>query len=446
MCECSNCGEWYHLKCLDLGPAERKSARAAASNQTNVSTWVCPGCMMPDGTPNQGRLHSACFSLSEVFEGMGIATYALCILVSEGRVRPFRKLWACEWDESAQQLSIELGKKLPLQLALCQFRDFKKLFSAATPAATDLGVVSFPCCRFSRQVSASRTAKDLRDGETMSLMMQLLKCVRQQLWQVILVENVMPFYSSDAWEEFMTCAGQHGYSLHKVLVINSMDVAQPQSRERGFAVLSLASVATAGIDIQCLFEQQKRIHLDSLTSQGARRTLEEYILSDTEHAGLGLTADLMAQFSIHQLEAIKLSAYLQTKGISMDQAAQEWYVIDLNNSPDWLNINRHGCAPTLTAAHSMRSLFVTHHSVNRFLTPFEHLLLMGCDMCQLHAAADALLRVPSHGKRVRGLRAIGKIAGNAICVSVAKVVLQTLSCFFPNIFLHQQSPQANTLL
>ncbi len=153
------------------------------------------------------------------------------------------------------------------------------------------------------------------------------------------------------------------------------------------------------------------------------------VLTEGQHAELGMGPSELAGLLLesegkrHEKLVAVLASQLR---LTLQEAECHWppLVVDLSNSLEWTVVKPDGLCPTLTAGHGCKSLYLVHQDYRRFMSPFEHVRVMGFAWPQLKAASQTLR-----------LSEVGRLAGNAVTAKSAECMLSTLTQAFPQIFL-----------
>ena len=110
-------------------------------------------------------------------------------------------------------------------------------------------------------------------------------------------------------------------------------------------------------------------------------TLEDCLLSREQMKACLVDETMLREHSLaaNPTKRRRLVEFFRTgdrAGMSLTAARERWCTVDVKNSDAWLSVI-HGAAPTVTAQHNSKAIFVTHKAAARFLLPQEHLLLQG---------------------------------------------------------------------
>lgn len=399
MWRCANCGEYFHSGC------RRKQTRGGEAH--------C-GCA-------PGDRHSRCFTYADVFAGSGMFAYQLHVLLQLGRCRPFHKALAIECEPQLRLYSCALECLLRGAQAAHHVKFMADLFTHNIPGRLDLATVGVPCCLFSKNRTGSRD-----QGQSEELMRDLLDslalALERKLWSVVVIECVSGFFTHPMWLEGLRPAAMRAaYTvLETPLVINTSHLGEEQARVRSFMVLHMHPPARP---IECI-HSEIMCHMRALPSSVTR-----CLLTTEEHLELGLTPECIQAFSLQQgspQHRKLLSLFEDHPVLTLHEAEGHWppLVVDLSNSRAWTVVRLDAVCPTLTRSHGYRSIYVLHQDYRRFLTPFEHMRVMGFAWPQLKAAAQTL--TPHE---------IGKLAGNAVSAKSVECVLLTVFQAFPALFL-----------
>ena len=112
------------------------------------------------------------------------------------------------------------------------YKDFLKTDPKRLPY-TDLGVLGFPCIKFSSNNHGHTDyIVDVNDLTTRQMVEHLIACLTEHIWGLLAIECVGQFFKSRAWTMVLAAIRKTRYTVLAVLVADSQLMGLPQHRNR----------------------------------------------------------------------------------------------------------------------------------------------------------------------------------------------------------------------
>ena len=431
MLKCRLCDRWFHTSCTDL---TREQCRQHLSAR---DTFVCKQCQCEVRDKTFDIKAKAGFTYSSLFQGLGAESRATAHLITENKLPEARHVWSCENNRDARLAVAQLQSVTPNVVAELPLTDWLRIDWQWVPE-TDLGVGGFPCQTYSNNRHGhDDTSMDSNCPIVRAMACHLGTALEAQKWKVLILECVASFFKpSEEFAIITQSAKQAGYKLEIFDLETNRDVCIPQHRERKYAVFTRIKTHSGSLKEHLENAMKKERNLDP------KYCLDHCLLTTSQLQACGNSNKdaIQEAHMLHpknQKSLAKLEKFFscpttlkRREGLTMLQAQDAHYVIDVRNSKEWSNLTK--CAPTVTRSHSNKSIVVLRPQKDpkfRFMLAEEHLLLQGYRFAQIKAISQA---VDCSAAR------IGKLAGNGIALPIITCLIEAVANTFPTVFMFKQ--------
>jgi site-specific DNA-cytosine methylase len=408
--------------CMSTAPPIDRHRKLCYACYREVEAWsnnrVQPVCEVCSPKIQAGQIpQKHIWTMFSLFTGSSSVMFPLCEQVARSLLKPFVLLYSADSSELSHAVSAGISQTSSIYKAA---KANALVYDAATVDVTYLppctmGVISPPCQHFSKLGHRQGLADDV----TMILHQQLLLLVRLQKFLVLVGEEVLDYFTDAAFIELREVAEECGYHVQwKKLDTKHLNL--PTSRPRGF--FSMVHKIRTSWDLAAFERNYEAAHI---YETGSQLDLSMCTLLRSQYKAYYVTDKQLEKCKATRLKyKEKIAKALEEAGIPLEQARENWYVLDLSVKDYQVVSSSPGIIQCITTVNATK-LYCTHKSMQRCFLVQELGIALGFEARPLQIICKALGLQHAGGTSKLG-KMLGQCASPACWRVFLGAVIETL--------------------